>query len=36
LRGSLRKDQYDNLVFVADGVWKVARPLLPEDLNWPE
>ena len=36
VRGSLRKDEYDNLVFVADGVWKVARPLLPEDLDWPE
>ena len=36
VRGKLTKNEFGSLVFVADGFWKISRPELPDNLNWPE
>lgn len=36
VRGKMTQDEHDNLVFVADGLWQVERPTLPDGLNWPQ
>ncbi len=36
VRGKMSKDEHGNLVFVADGLWQVERPTLPDGLNWPQ
>ena len=34
--GTLQKDEHGNVVLLADGVHRVARPELPKDLIWPQ
>ena len=36
VRGKMSEDEHGNLVFVADGLWQVERPTLPDGLDWPE
>lgn len=34
--GKLSKDEHGNFALAADGVFRVARPELPDDLRWPQ
>lgn len=36
VRGKLEKDAFDNLVLIADGVFLVERPTLPDYIEWPQ
>jgi len=36
IRGKMTKDEHGSLVLLADGLWQVERPELPEGLDWPE
>jgi hypothetical protein len=36
VRGKLQNDDNGNLVLVADGMFRVQRPELPADVNWPK
>lgn len=34
--GKLSKDEHGNFVLAAEGVFRTARPNLPDDLRWPQ
>ena len=34
--GKLTKDEFGNLVVVADGIYQVERPELPDYIKWPQ
>lgn len=36
VRGTLTKNEFGSFVLVADGLWQISRPELPDGLNWPE
>ena len=36
VRGKLTKNEHGSLVLVADGIFQVERPELPDGLNWPQ
>ena len=36
VHGTMTENEHGSLVFVADGIWQVERPELPDDLHWPE
>jgi hypothetical protein len=36
VRGKMTENEHGSLVLVADGLWQVERPELPDGLNWPQ
>lgn len=36
IRGKMTENEHGSLVLVADGLWQVERPELPDGLEWPE
>ena len=34
--GELTKDEYGNLVLLADGIYRIERPNLPDYVKWPQ